>query len=203
MRQENANPCPCVPNPAIWSVHVEDTKTNYLVTKTGSGGKVRQLRQDETLLSQPVFAVRREAVETDEAASEKRHLQVVDYNLSGSDNSLRADILTNSVGKATCPDYITNHIKNQLQGAGACVSSTYVGYPLRLITARTPVGEVRYSSTQTYLETLDCGHQILRFSDFHWDDGHLVNTPPKAKRRRCQECGESQIAIPFPLKEAA
>ena len=83
--------------------------------------------------------------------------------------------------------------------AGACVTATHLALsPLRLISARTPVSESFSTSTQTYLETLECGHQVFNYSEFHWDEkGHLINTPPKAKRRRCSECAEIQLALKF------
>src|SRR5579883_2473460 len=39
-----------------------------------------------------------------------------------------------------------------------------------------------------WIETLECGHEQAAFRPFRWDDGHLVNLEPTAKRRRCVEC---------------
>jgi hypothetical protein len=65
--------------------------------------------------------------------------------------------------------------------------------PLRLIAARTWIIDPEKTiGTQIYLETLECRHQLTVFSDFRCDEkGHIVNEPPKAKRRRCQECRRS------------
>src|SRR5678816_598628 len=203
VKQASTDPKLCAPHSAVWSVTVDEhTKTDYLVTGAGSGRKVRQLRQSKELLQESLHEMRGQAAPENEGTSVFRNApQVVESN-PASDNI--TDITLNSVGKPTSGHYLTKCISNELQNSGACWTSTALdSRPLRLITARTPISESRLTSTQTYLETLSCGHQVMKFSDWYWDEGgHLINHPPTAKRRRCQECSE-QMAIPFPKGRAA
>lgn len=63
--------------------------------------------------------------------------------------------------------------------------------PLRVVAARVPYVEYLSDSTAkvyAYLETLECGHQNWVYPQFIWDDGHLQEMAPSAKRRRCMDC---------------
>jgi hypothetical protein len=42
----------------------------------------------------------------------------------------------------------------------------------------------------SFTDVLACGHSVRHFAaeSFEWQDGHMVNLPPKQKRRRCQQC---------------
>lgn len=55
--------------------------------------------------------------------------------------------------------------------------------PLRRIAARIPLE----GDAHTFLETLECGHQIYSHQEFNWEPG-LNWLPNAAKRRRCREC---------------
>lgn len=126
-----------------------------------------------------------------------------------SDNGRVVDIPLNSetlVGKPTSGDSLAQSISDALQTSGACWTNTALRTrPLRLIIARTPISESSTAFTQTYLETLACGHQVINYSDFYWDEGgHPISSPPSAKRRRCTECLEAQqLSLDFNGKKAA
>jgi hypothetical protein len=63
--------------------------------------------------------------------------------------------------------------------------------PLRLVLSR------RITQPNVWLETLECGHEVTAYLGFLWDEkSHLVNLPPTAKRRRCQECKALALASP-------
>lgn len=63
--------------------------------------------------------------------------------------------------------------------------------PLRMIAERTSLHK------NVWKEKLECGHELVTFADFYWDEkSHLINLQPTAKRRRCQECKEIALALP-------
>lgn len=62
--------------------------------------------------------------------------------------------------------------------------------PLRLIVKRL------WHSADSFSDFLECGHEVyFAVRDFDWQDGKLVNLQPTAKRRRCKECGEFELAV--------
>jgi hypothetical protein len=63
--------------------------------------------------------------------------------------------------------------------------------PLRRVLSR------RETQPNIWRETLECGHDVTAYLGFLWDEkSHLVNLPPAAKRRRCQECKALALASP-------
>jgi hypothetical protein len=55
--------------------------------------------------------------------------------------------------------------------------------PLRLVVDRTLVEK------NVWKEKLECGHAVLAFLEFQWDEHNkLIEFEPHAKRRRCREC---------------
>jgi hypothetical protein len=61
--------------------------------------------------------------------------------------------------------------------------------PLRLIVSRS------WHSQESFTDHLECGHSLyVAVRPFEWRDGRLVNLPVTAKRRRCQQCAEDDLA---------
>lgn len=61
--------------------------------------------------------------------------------------------------------------------------------PLRLVVSREPQFIASAIQPKYWVETLECSHTQIAYPGFYWDEGgHLVNTTPTAKRRRCQPC---------------
>lgn len=77
--------------------------------------------------------------------------------------------------KISSPSALSSLLRDRLMGKS----------PLRLVLARAEIHR------GAWRESLACGHEIITFTNFLWDEsGHLINIPPNAMRRRCQECKE-------------
>lgn len=67
--------------------------------------------------------------------------------------------------------------------------------PLRLVLQRVAL------PLHTWQERLECGHEVITYSNFEWDEkAHLVHLTPTAKRRRCQECKAIEASALPPKK---
>lgn len=93
---------------------------------------------------------------------------------------------------AVCSEFVTN-LANDLSTKGFAVSGTVPKNPLRTICSRFPHFEPFYSDGTIkltwFLDTLDCGHQIIV---------HALDCQAGQKRHRCAECAQLALALPEP-----
>lgn len=183
-------------NPYLKRDQPKNTTPNQMVERQSFFGKVRQLRQAEELLSQPLHQVRSEAKSTDENPPKPFYSSRQFYIIPGTaPNTVSPDFVTDYPSAAsdnkTLVEPFAGPLSHELR------ESLLGKSPLRLVVSREPRLVPPATQPSYWVETLECSHTYTAYQ--YVEAGDFFCSIPSAKRRRCVECKEAQpVSLPIP-----